>query len=122
MQGNACSQDDLLQGLQAVLLQLLPLYQDSASLAAARSSCDTVGLPKTHPALFQPKLLSKVCNEAVARHPELVASCMTWFIDSVTSAMDLEDQPAISGTVMSPYLQLIRKFACTYSADCVLQL
>ena len=78
------------------------------------------GLPALRPGIFQSTLLSQVRMEDLQRQPELAepayASCMKWFVDTVTSAKEIQeyhDHPAISRTVMSPYLQLISKSAWT---------
>lgn len=118
---------------------MLPQYQHMGNAAAAAAitageqsstlvfppqlpprTHDILGLLELQPDTFQSTLLSKVQMEDLHQHPELAeaayASCMKWFVDTVTSAMHLpafQDQPLISGNVMSPYLQLIRKSLCT---------
>lgn len=106
-----------MQGLQAILIKLLPTHRsclDVICLDVTLSSYDKVGLPDLHPALFQSGLLSKIQMEEVHRHPEF-DKCVEWFEDIITYAMHqadpLVDHPAISRSVMSPYLQLICKFA-----------
>lgn len=78
-------------------------------------SSNTLGLPDLQHdlSLFQSALLSQIRLKDLHQHPELAdtayASCMKWFVGTVTSATNLQNHPAISGAVMSPYLQLIRK-------------
>ncbi|KAL3160947.1 hypothetical protein ABBQ38_009339 [Trebouxia sp. C0009 RCD-2024] len=110
--------------LQAVLLRMLPQYQDTGYPAAGFDligspdlrppTYDSCHMPELQLPLFQSTLLSQVRMEDMQRDPELAeaayASCMKWFVDTVTSAMRLEQvpHPSITGTVMTPYLKLMR--------------
>ncbi|KAL3160938.1 hypothetical protein ABBQ38_009330 [Trebouxia sp. C0009 RCD-2024] len=128
------------EDLQAVLLRMLPQYQDTGDAAAGNETenkphiFDIIGSPHLQPPtydscgmlelqspLFQSVLLSQVQMEDMQRHPELAeaayASCMKWFVDTVTSAMKLPLHPAISGPVLSPYFKLIRTVSGDMPSD-----
>ena len=130
------------QGLQVVLLRMIPQYQDIRTAAAGNKpgkgprTYDIFGSPSLQPPtydltslvelqlpLFQATLLTAIRLEDMQQHPELAAaayaSCMKWFLGTITAAMRLQRFciPSFSGDVMTPYLQLIRKSRCRLSTS-----
>ncbi|KAL3160941.1 hypothetical protein ABBQ38_009333 [Trebouxia sp. C0009 RCD-2024] len=82
---------------------------------------DIFGLPDLRPDTFQSTLLGQVRMEDMHQHPELAeaayASCMKWFVDTVTSAMQLPLHPAIRSSVLSPYFKLMRTVSGDMPSD-----